>query len=195
MAVLCTYQQIEGNNLVRTGINDQKYPQYRHDELWQRTGMPTYPRFMNGGGYVVSDDVLYALFNLLEYAGTEVLDRGPEDAGLGFYFATMNLRRINSTGFWYVHLYLASGSAQRNCLHVFCNCRYISLHDFCPCNRTRDPKRYNGVPNGFPMHDVGETAAVICGSDAPLVIHHVVKTPESMRRVGDVLRNCTSTAV
>lgn len=69
--------QIQGR-VIRHG-DDPDFPEFRHEELWERTSVPTYPRFMVGGGYVVSDDVIQALLGILTFAGTEVLTRGPED--------------------------------------------------------------------------------------------------------------------
>lgn len=83
--------QDEGKELVRSGFNDQSYPQFRHDELWNRTHAPIYPMYMSGGGYVVSDDVLQKLFIVLDIAGTEVIERGPEDSG------TVTTRRLRSS--------------------------------------------------------------------------------------------------
>ncbi len=48
----------------------------------------------------MSDDVLRALFILLDIAGTEVVSRGPEDGGFAYYLSFMKLRRIHATGFW-----------------------------------------------------------------------------------------------
>ena len=64
----------------------------------RRAGLKTYPNYMMGGGYVVSGDVASSLVNInrkMKLKFTPI-----EDATLGFWLMSMDLRHIDHPRFY-----------------------------------------------------------------------------------------------
>lgn len=74
-------------------------PQHPHnsDEFFEHTGLQEYPKYMVGGGYVISDDVARMLIAAQQTVGLKRYT--VEDATFGYWLQAWDLRHINQSRF------------------------------------------------------------------------------------------------
>lgn len=85
--------QVEGTVVT----HGQKDHPHNSDEFWAHTGLTTYPKYMVGGGYVISDDVARMLVITSKTVGLKSYT--VEDATFGYWVQPWDVRHINHTRF------------------------------------------------------------------------------------------------
>mmetsp|Transcript_1306 Transcript_1306/g.3905 ORF Transcript_1306/g.3905 Transcript_1306/m.3905 type:complete len:356 (+) Transcript_1306:621-1688(+) len=74
-------------------------PDHPHnsDEFWEHTGLNRYPKYMVGGGYVISEDVARMLIITQQVVGLKSYT--VEDAAFGYWLQPWTLRHVNHSRF------------------------------------------------------------------------------------------------
>lgn len=75
----------------------QKDHPHNSDEFYAHTGLATYPKYMVGGGYVISSDVASALVITDQLVGLRQYT--VEDAAFGYWLSAWNLRHVHHPRF------------------------------------------------------------------------------------------------
>lgn len=86
-------QQVEG---IVVTHHQPKHP-HNSDDFWRHSGLATYPKYMAGGGYVISDDVARMLIATQQTVGLKSYT--VEDAAFGYWLQPWDIRHINHTRF------------------------------------------------------------------------------------------------
>lgn len=77
--------------------HDQPDHPHNSDEFWAHSGLAMYPKYMVGGGYVISDDVARMLIATEQTVGLKSYT--VEDAAFGYWLQPWDLRHVNHTRF------------------------------------------------------------------------------------------------
>lgn len=159
-------------------------PEHRWNnmEFYNHTGLEKYPNYMMGGGYIVSGDVASALVSLHVQVGLKFTPI--EDATFGFWLSAMDLRQVDHPKIyaWGTPCCFRRILRFKQCMCAHACWKKNTLNTLDTANR--QPGKLRLLVQPWFRKD-------LC-SDEPWLILHKLDTPEKMRLMATVIKECVA---